>query len=259
MTTNALRLSILMLALSLTACGPADANVDGFEGETEGVSAELAATSRFETFKGNDGEFYFHLVAGNGEKVLQSQGYASLASAKAGIDSVKTNGLADTRYLVREAVDGSHYFVLTATNGRIIGLSEMYASKANAERGVATVQAVLKVVTATSPAAAGDTRFETFKGLDNRYYFHLKANNGQIVLQSQSYASKSGATSGINSVRSNGANVARFEVREARDGNFYFVLKATNGQIIGLSEMYESKANAERGVQTVFGLLADVK
>lgn len=256
---NALRLSMILLAVALTACGPADAYVDGVEDESGDISAELAASSRFETFKGKDGEYYFHLIAGNGEKVLQSQGYASLSGAKSGIDSVKNNGLSATRYLVREAVDGSHYFVLTATNGRIIGLSEMYASKANAERGATTVQSVLKVVTATSPAAAGDTRFESFKGLDGRYYFHLKANNGQIVLQSQSYASKSGATSGINSVRSNGANAARFEVREARDGHFYFVLKAGNGQVIGVSEMYESKSNAERGVTAVIGLLADAK
>lgn len=257
---TSLRLSIVTLAFALTACGPADATIDETTGEETGdISAELASSSRFETFKGKDGDFYFHLIAGNGEKVLQSQGYSSLSAAKAGVDSVKTNGLNAIRYLTREAVDGSHYFVLTATNGRIIGLSEMYASKSNAERGATTVQTVLKTVVATNPAAAGDTRFESFKGLDNKYYFHLKANNGQIVLQSQSYSSKSGATSGINSVRTNGANAARFEVRQAADGHSYFVLKAANGQIIGVSEMYESKSNAERGITAVFALLANAK
>ncbi len=256
---TALRLSIVSLAFALTACGPADLVIDETMDETGDISAELAASSRFETFKGKDGSFYFHLIAGNGQKVLQSQGYTTLASAKSGVESVKNNGLDGNRYLVREANDGSHYFVLTATNGRIIGVSEMYVSKSNAERGALTVQGVIRVVTTTSPAAAGDTRFETFVGLNGKHYFHLKANNGEIVLQSQGYASKASATSGINSVRTNGANPARFEVREARDGSHYFVLKAGNGQLIGVSEMYVSKFNAERGVTAVIGLLADAK
>lgn len=255
---NALRLSLLALALAFTACGPADAQVDGEELFND-ESGELTASSRFETFQGKDGKFYFHLLAGNGQKVLASQGYTTLSSAKSGIETVKTNGVNPIRYLQREAVDGSSYFVLVGGNGKIIGVSEMYASKANAERGAETVQTIIAVVNAQGPAAAGDTRFETFKGLNGKYYFHLKANNGEIVLQSQGYAAKASATNGINSVRTNGANLARFEVREARDGQFYFVLKAANGQIIGFSEMYVSKSNAERGVEAVFNLLSSAK
>ncbi len=254
---NALRLSMLALALALTACGPADAQIDG--DELTAVDGELTASSRFETFTGKDGKFYFHLLAGNGQKVLASQGYASLSGAKGGIETVKTNGVNAMRYLQREAVDGSSYFVLAGGNGAIIGVSEMYASAANAQRGAEAVQAIIAVVNATSPAAAGDTRFETFKGLDNKYYFHLKANNGEIVLQSQGYSAKSSATNGIASVRTNGANTARFEVREAKDGQFYFVLKAANGQVIGFSELYASKSNAQAGVTAVYNLLATAK
>lgn len=254
---NALRLSLLALAVAVTACGPADASIDG--DEFTDVSGELTASSHFETFTGKDGKFYFHLLAGNGQKVLASQGYASLSGAKGGIETVKTNGVNANRYLQREAVDGSNYFVLVAGNGQIVGVSEMYSSAANAAKGAATVQTIIGVVAATSPAAAGDTRFETFKGLDNKYYFHLKANNGEIVLQSQAYAAKSSATNGISSVRTNGANLARFEVREAKDGQYYFVLKAANGQVIGFSELYVSKSNAEAGVQSVYSLLATAK
>ena len=131
--------------------------------------------------------------------------------------------------------------------------------RCSAERGATTVQTLVGAVTATNPAAAGDTRFETFKGLDNKYYFHLKANNGEIVLQSQGYAAKSSATNGISSVRTNGANAARFEVREAKDGQSYFVLKAANGQVIGFSEMYASKSNAQTGVDAVINLLSTAK
>jgi len=257
---TALRTSLLMLAFALTACGPADAFVDDQTGETMDAESELAATTgRFETFVGKDGQHYFHLLAGNGEKVLASQGYASAASAQAGINSVASNGASATRYLQREASDGSRYFVLTATNGQIIGISEMYATAANAERGAATVQRVVANIVSTGAAIQGDTRFETFRGLDSKYYFHLKANNGQIVLQSQGYTTRAGATNGIASVKTNGAIAARFQVRAAADGQSYFVLKAGNGAVIGRSEMYASASNAQSGIESVIALLATAK
>jgi uncharacterized protein YegP (UPF0339 family) len=163
------------------------------------------------------------------------------------------------RYLQREASDGSKYFVLTASNGQIIGVSEMYASAANSERGAAAVQKVVANIVSTGAAAQLDTRFEIFKGLDTKYYFHLKANNGQIVLQSQAYTTKASATNGVTSVKTNGAIAARFEVRAAADGQFYFVLKAANGAVIGRSEMYASQANAQRGVETVQRLIGESK
>ena len=71
---NALRISLLSLALTITACGPQDAYIDGEDGETNLTESELgASTGKFETFVGKDGQHYFHLLAGNGEKILASQ------------------------------------------------------------------------------------------------------------------------------------------------------------------------------------------
>jgi len=44
---------------------------------------------------------------------------------------------------------------------------------------------------------------------------------------------------------------AKFEVRITRDGKYYFVLKARNGQVIVHSEMYESKAACLNGIASV--------
>lgn len=250
-----------MLALTFTACGPGEAYVDGqdFE-ETLDAESELAATTgRFETFVGKDGRHYFHLLAGNGEKVLASQGYSSAYSARAGVTSVANNATSAQRYLQREASDGSRYFVLTATNGQIIGVSEMYSTAAASARGALAVQSVVKNIVSSGVALTGDTRFETFKGLDSKFYFHLKANNGQIVLQSQGYTTKASATNGIASVKTNGVNRGRFQVRAAADGQTYFVLKASNGAVIGRSEMYVSDANAQAGIAVVMGLVGESK
>ncbi|MBL8920500.1 MAG: DUF1508 domain-containing protein [Myxococcaceae bacterium] len=252
-------LALLVSVFAITACGVDSAvvadDLDEVDSSAEVMDELSISRGRFETFVGQDGRSYFHLLAGNGEKVLASQGYASASSAAAGIDSVQANGAAAANYEVREASDGSSYFVLKAGNGAIIGVSEMYVSKANAERAITSV---VKVVVATTletnaPQTAG--RFEVFKGLDGKSYFHLRAKNGEIVLQSQGYSSRAKATAGVTSVQTNGLNAARYTVLAAVDGRFYFTLKATNGQVIARSQLYSTKWNAERGVETVIGLV----
>ncbi len=50
---------------------------------------------------------------------------------------------------------------------------------------------------------------------------------------------------------STAANAQSFELSKAKDGQFYFNLKATNGQVILTSEMYTTKAAAENGIASV--------
>lgn len=45
--------------------------------------------------------------------------------------------------------------------------------------------------------------------------------------------------------------VGYYTVQRAKDGQFYFVLHAENGEPIATSEMYASKANATRGISSV--------
>lgn len=47
--------------------------------------------NKFEIIRGRDMQFYFHLKAGNGEIIAQSEGYTTKQSALHGINSVKTN------------------------------------------------------------------------------------------------------------------------------------------------------------------------
>lgn len=86
---------------------------------------------------------------------------------------------------------------------------------------------------------------------DGEYQFVLKAGNGQVILASQGYTVKTSCLSGIESVRKNSLEDARFERKEASNGKLFFNLKATNGQIIGTSEMYESVAARENGIESV--------
>lgn len=87
-----------------------------------------------------NGEYQFNLKAGNGQVILTSEGYTTLAACKNGIESVKKNSQEDARFERKEAKDGSPFFNLKATNGQIIGKSEMYSSAAACENGIESVK-----------------------------------------------------------------------------------------------------------------------
>jgi uncharacterized protein YegP (UPF0339 family) len=94
-------------------------------------------------------------------------------------------------------------------------------------------------------------KFIVSKTKDGQEYFVLKASNGQTVLQGERYKSKKSCANGIESVRKNSQDENRFEVKTAKDGRTYFVLKAANGQVIGKSQMYKSASGCSNGIASV--------
>ena len=96
--------------------------------------------------------------------------------------------------------------------------------------------------------------------------FDLKATNGQVSLTSEVYTTKAACRNGVESIMKNApiANVEdqtvegfetvthpKFEMYQDKAGEFRFRLKARNGEIIGVSEGYTSKANCVNGVESV--------
>lgn len=94
-------------------------------------------------------------------------------------------------------------------------------------------------------------KFEISKRKNGEFQFNLKAGNGQIILTSEGYTSKAGCENGIDSVRTNSKIDERFERKTNVGGKPYFNLKASNGQIIGTSEIYESTASRDNGIESV--------
>jgi uncharacterized protein YegP (UPF0339 family) len=86
---------------------------------------------------------------------------------------------------------------------------------------------------------------------DDGFMFNLKAGNHEIILTSQVYRSRQSALEGIESVRNNSQLDSRFERKVAKDGSPYFVLLASNGQVIGKSEMYSGPVAMEKGIRSV--------
>ncbi len=86
---------------------------------------------------------------------------------------------------------------------------------------------------------------------NGEFQFNLKADNGQVILASEGYSTKAGCTNGIESVRTNSQDDSKFERKVSTNGKYFFNLKATNGQVIGSSEMYESTSGRDNGIESV--------
>ena len=95
------------------------------------------------------------------------------------------------------------------------------------------------------------SKFHLKTASNGQFHFNLHAGNGEIILSSEQYKAKQSALDGIESVRKNSQREGAFEVKAASGGKFHFVLKATNGQVIGSSEMYESEASRDNGIASV--------
>lgn len=96
--------------------------------------------------------------------------------------------------------------------------------------------------------------------------FDLKAVNGEVIATSQVYTTLESCEKGIASVKKNAAVAPvedqsvegyaeeknpKFEVYVDKAGEYRFHLKATNGQIIAVSEGYKAKASCMNGIESV--------
>lgn len=108
--------------------------------------ASLAGAAGFETFRGDDGKYYFHFNDADGNAVLYSQAYSSAKARDAGVRAVIKSAGDESRYRQLEE-DGQPYFVLRAGNWQEIGRSRAFES-------VAQMTAAMALVRATAPAYA---------------------------------------------------------------------------------------------------------
>lgn len=94
--------------------------------------------------------------------------------------------------------------------------------------------------------------FEIKQSSNKEYFFHLKATgNNAIILRSEQYKTKSGCEKGIDSVKANAPNDSRYERLYAAAGQYYFNLKAANGEVIGTSETYTTSTARDQGIELV--------
>ena len=104
--------------------------------------------------------------------------------------------------------------------------------------------------------------------------FDLKASNGEVIATSEVYSSPESCKKGLASVQKNAPVAAvenqtlegyavekhpKFEIYTDKAGEFRFRLKATNGQIIAVSERYKAIASCLNGIESVKKNAVDAK
>ncbi len=112
------------------------------------------------------------------------------------------------------------------------------------------------------------------KEVKTGFKFDLKAGNGETIATSEVYTTLAACKNGIESVRKNSAAAGvedqtaegfekvkhpKFEIYEDNAGEFRFRLKATNGEVIAVSEGYKAKAGCKNGVESVVKNAADAE
>lgn len=98
--------------------------------------------------------------------------------------------------------NGEFQFNLKASNGEVILSSEGYTTKAACINGIESVK----------KNSAEEKRFEKLVAKNGKPYFVLKAANGQVIGQSQMYASETTRDNGIASVMKNAPDADVVEV-----------------------------------------------
>lgn len=93
--------------------------------------------------------------------------------------------------------------------------------------------------------------YELRKGDSDSFSFVLKAGNGEVVLRSEQYTTRSAAENGIASVQKNSGNDESYERKEATNGKWLFNLRAANRQTIGTSQLYTSAQARDAGIASV--------
>jgi uncharacterized protein YegP (UPF0339 family) len=97
------------------------------------------------------------------------------------------------KFQVKKARNGKFYFNYLAANGEIVLTSQMYASKATAKKGIASVQ----------NNATDMDQIEANTNKKGEHYFVLKAKNQQVIGTSEGYAGRTGMKNGMKSVSKN--------------------------------------------------------
>ncbi len=100
-------------------------------------------------------------------------------------------------------------------------------------------------------------KFEVYKDKAGEYRFRLRAANGQNILSSEGYAKKTSCMNGVESVRKNSQNPDRLVKKTTPSGKFRFNVLASNGQVVGSSQNYESESGCRNGMKSVAATAMD--
>ncbi len=238
---------LVVLALSLAATACATDN-------TASSDDDASAPGKLALWQAADG-WHFHVVSGNGRILMTSEAYTDRTGALNGVLSVMENGVDPHMYQVESAAHG-YLLHLVAANNEVIAFTETYSTKSSATRAITScVNAMTSYL--DKRAANSGARAEIEEGTTGQFHFNLFAQNGQVVMTSETYTTIQGAWNGEFAAQ-DAVTAGTFTIKTATNGQYYFVETASNGDVVGTSELYTTKAAAQAGITAVQTVLETV-
>lgn len=246
--------ALVLSCSTLAAVGCATTGADDSYADAEG---EAARAGKLAFWQSPNGEWRFHVKSGNGAVLLSSEGYTSRTGAITGALSVLDNGVDPAQYQVNQTATGYNLH-LRAANHESIAFSQVYSTKSSATRAIgSSVRAITSYLDNQQANTAG-ARVEVLVGETGRYRFNVHAQNGEIMLSSEQYTTEAAAFNGAFAVQAAGVEAASYTITENAAGGFYFTLAADNGEIVGVSEQYRTRAGAAGAVAALQALLPTI-
>lgn len=95
------------------------------------------------------------------------------------------------QFSIQRATDGRYYFTLLAANSEVILTSQLYAARASAQNGIASVR----------DNAPLDERYERLRSKSEEFYFVLRGANGAVIGRSELYSTRAARESGVDAVK----------------------------------------------------------
>ena len=155
--------------------------------------------------------FFYTLKASNGEVLIQSEAYASKESVLQAIEAIKRNVEVGS-IAVRQDKHGLYQFALSARNHRTLVMSANYSTEKRAQ----SASESFKRFAATSPVIEISEIVESNKE----------------EVKPENIVDKKGGKIGV----------------VASDAGFYYVLKASNGEILVTSDVYKTEVSAQNAM-----------
>ncbi|HEY5922274.1 MAG TPA: YegP family protein [Kofleriaceae bacterium] len=247
-------LALSFASLSVTACATSG---DEFGDEYVDAESNASLPGKVDLWQSSDSQWRFHVVSGNGRTLLTSEGYTSRTGALNGVLSVLDNGVDPAMYQVNKTASGKFNLRLRAANWEVIAFTQAYATKSSATRAITScVNAVTSYLDKLEANTSG-ARVEVLEGTSG-FRFNLHAGNGEVVLSSENYTTKSAAWNGAFAIQDASKLAGAFTIKTATDARYYFVLTAENGQVVGVSQLYTSRTAAQAGITSVKSVLGSM-
>ncbi len=223
-----------------------------------------------------DGEYLAVLLASNGEVMLTSETYSTPEGAKAGIATI-IKGVENGNFIIYKDKSGQFYYKLKSATNKLLCAGEIYKTKDGCVSAVESVKRIAKDAIIISDILAGEEYIayipaklnlngKLAKGKwkierdDNGYSARLYANNGQLMIATESVSQRATAEKAMINVKKNSLE-GNFIIDKDKFGRFYYKLRNSQKSVICIGEAYDKLDTCISSLESVrkFAEISDLE